>query len=107
MNALNGDKALIPDNFSLAFYWTFWEVLKEDTTGPQLFFRSFMLGVPFEMSLNATFIALISKKVGAKENKDFRLIRHIISIVPTNRPKTMLEKIISRSQNSFIKGRQF
>ena len=75
-------------------------------------FREFHSKGSFEKSLNATFISLIPKKVGVVDFKDFRLISlvgvvyKIISKVLVNRLKHVLEKIISKSQNAFIQGRQ-
>jgi hypothetical protein len=62
--------------------------------------------------LNATFVSLIPKKADAVEVKDFKPIRlvggvyKIISKVLAKRLKSVLEKIISSSQNAFIGGRQ-
>jgi hypothetical protein len=58
---LNGDKALGPDGFSLAFFQKCWEVLKEDI---MVVFKEFHGRGHFEKSINATFISLIPKKVG-------------------------------------------
>jgi hypothetical protein len=66
----------------------------------------------FEKSLNATFFALIPKKAGAVEVKDFRPIsliggmHKIISKVLANRLKLVFGKIVSHSPTAFIKGRQ-
>ena len=66
----------------------------------------------FEKSINATFIALIPKKMGAVEIKDFRPISlvngvyKIISKVLANRLGVVLGKIITKTQNAFVKGRQ-
>ena len=66
----------------------------------------------FEKSLNATFVSLISKKHGADELKDFRPISlvgsmyKIIAKLLANRLSSVLGKIISPSQNVFVKGRQ-
>jgi hypothetical protein len=62
--------------------------------------------------LNATFIALIPKKVGAVDLKDFRpislvgVVYKLIAKVLANRLKTMLGKITSLHQNAFVKGGQ-
>ena len=63
-------------------------------------------------SLNVTFVSLVSRKVDAVEMKGFRPISlvgemyKILSKVLANRMKTVLGKIISKSQNAFIGGRQ-
>jgi hypothetical protein len=62
--------------------------------------------------LNATFVSLIPKKADAVDVKDFRpisLVRgvyKIISKVLANKLKSVLEKLISSSQNAFIGGWQ-
>jgi hypothetical protein len=109
VQAMNGDKAPGPDGFSLAFIKACWVVLKEDIMAV---FQEFHSKGSFEKSLNATFISLIPKKVGAVDLKDFRPISlvgavyKILSKVLANRLKHVLEKIISKSQNAFIQGRQ-
>jgi hypothetical protein len=66
----------------------------------------------FENSLNATFISLIPKVVGASELKDFRPISLVSGIykiifkVLANRLRLIMNKIISIPQNAFVKGRQ-
>ena len=65
----------------------------------------------FEKSLNASFLALIPKKVDAVEVKDFRPISlvgeiyNIISKVLTNRLRRVAYGLISDSQNAFVNGR--
>jgi hypothetical protein len=66
----------------------------------------------FEKSLNATFIPLILKKFGAIDVQDFRPISlvsgvyKIIAKVLANRSRRVVEKIISKSQNALVRGRQ-
>lgn len=66
----------------------------------------------FERSLFATFIALLPKKAGVVDIKDFRLISlvggvyKIIFKVLANWLKIVLEKVISKTQNASIRGRQ-
>jgi hypothetical protein len=65
----------------------------------------------FEKSLNTTFIALIPKRFGAIDLKDFRHISlvsrvyKIIAKVLVNRFKRVVEKIVSKSHNAFVQGR--
>jgi hypothetical protein len=106
---LNGDKALGPDGFTMAFFKRCWDVVKEDIMAV---FMEFHSRRKFEKSFNATFVSLIPKKAGAVDVKDFRPISlvggvyKIISKVLANRFKSVLGKIISNSQNAFIGGRQ-
>jgi hypothetical protein len=66
-----GDKAPGPDGFSLAFYQSCW-----NSVGPDVMAvcKEFHDHGQFEKSLNTTFLALIPKKAGAAEIKDFRPI---------------------------------
>jgi hypothetical protein len=66
----------------------------------------------FVKSINSTFISLIPKFHGAKEIKDFRPISlvggvyKIIAKVLANRMRRVMDKIISKPQNAFVKGRR-
>ncbi|WMV45545.1 hypothetical protein MTR67_038930 [Solanum verrucosum] len=66
----------------------------------------------FEKSYNATYIALIAKKTGEKELKDFRLVSLIgsfyklISKVLTEILKRVVDKLVHKQQMAFIKGRK-
>lgn len=66
----------------------------------------------FEKSFNATFIALIPKKAGAEELKDFRpisLTGSVYKILPklfTGRLKSVVGKLVNEHQMAFLKGRQ-
>lgn len=66
----------------------------------------------FEKSLNATFIALIAKKVVAGELTNLRQINRIggvykiISKLITERLKTIMGKQVDEHQMAFLKGRQ-
>ena len=108
VKAMNGDKASGHDGYSIMFFQACWNVLKEDIMEV---FRDFHRG-KFERSLNATFISLITKIYGADDLKDFHPISlvsgiyKIIAKVLANKLKIVLEKIISKSHNAFIRGRQ-
>ena len=66
---LDGDKAPGPDGFTMAFYHHCWRVVEKDVLAV---FEEFFHHCKFEKSLNATFIALISKKNDASNLRDFR-----------------------------------
>lgn len=72
-----GDKAPGPDGFSLAFFQSCWEVIKQDV---MQVFHEFHTTRNFERSMNVTFLALIPKKPGAQECKDFRPISLVTGI---------------------------
>uniref|UniRef100_A0A2N9EUU7 Reverse transcriptase domain-containing protein n=1 Tax=Fagus sylvatica TaxID=28930 RepID=A0A2N9EUU7_FAGSY len=104
-----GDKAPGPDGFSLAFFQSCWDIIKQDVMNV---FHDFHVSRNFVKSLNVTFLALIPKKPGAQECKDFRPISlvtgmyKIIAKVLANRLSGVLPKLISASQNAFVGGRQ-
>ena len=93
----------------MAFFQACWSILKTDLMAV---FHHFFAKVQFEKSLNATFITLIPKKNEAIEVKDFRPISlvggvyKIIAKVLANRLHTVMEDIISASQNAFVRNRQ-
>jgi hypothetical protein len=66
----------------------------------------------FVKSINSTFIALIPKVHGAQEIKDFHPISlvggiyKIIAKVLANRMRRVMDRIISKPQNAFVKCRQ-
>ena len=68
INDFNGDKAPGPDGFSMAFFQSCWGVLKTEIMAV---FHNFHTQAVFEKGLNASFLALIPKKVDAVEVKDF------------------------------------
>jgi hypothetical protein len=84
-------------------------VIKLDLMGV---FQDFYTHSKFVKSINATFLALIPNKSGAVDLKDFGPISlvsgvyKIIAKVLANRLRKVVEKIISKSQNAFVKGRQ-
>ena len=74
-------------------------------------FHNFHTQAMFEKSLNASFLALIPKKVDAVAIKDFQPISlvsgiyKIISKELANRLRRVAHGLISDSQNAFVKGR--
>nr|XP_023926603.1 uncharacterized protein LOC112038023 [Quercus suber] len=74
--------------------------------------RDFHSQCIFEKSLNATFLCLIPKKIKAVNIKDFRSISlvgslyKLLSKVLASRLRSVLDKLISNSQNAFVGGRQ-
>jgi hypothetical protein len=75
-------------------------------------FKEFHESGKFEKSFNATFVALIPKKAGAVEIRDFRPISlvsglyKIISKVLACRLNLVLGKLVTHTQNAFVLGRQ-
>ena len=76
------------------------------------FFKDFHDQGKFVKSINAFFMVLIPKKEGAKDLKDFRPISLVGSLykllakVLANKLKKVMGKIVSKSQNAFVEGRQ-
>ena len=109
ISGLNSDKAPGPDGFPIAFWIFSWEFVKEEVLG---FFREFHDQCRFVKNLNATFLMLIPKKQTVEDFKDLRPISlvgglyKILAKVLANRIKRVLDKVISKSQNAFVKGRQ-
>ena len=109
LSDLNGDKAPSPNGFSMAFWQFNWSFLKEEVMG---FFKDFHDRCIFIKNINASFFVLIPKKGGAEDLKDFRLICLVGSLyklltkVLANRLKKVMGKIVSKSQNAFVDGRQ-
>jgi hypothetical protein len=91
VKGMNSDKATGADGFSMAFFQACWDVIKAYIMGV---LHDFHAGSKFENNLNGTFIALMSGvyKISAK--------------VLVNRLRRVVEKIISKPQNAFVKGKQ-
>jgi hypothetical protein len=93
----------------MAFFQACWDVLRMDI---MKVFSDFHARGKFEKSLNASFITLIPKIPGAIDLKDFHPISlvggiyKIIAKILANRLRMVMEKIISKSQSAFIRGRQ-
>ena len=68
---MNGDKALGPDGFTMAFWQSCWEFVKVEILE---MFKEFHEQSSFLKSLNNTFLVLIPKKGGAIHLGDFRPI---------------------------------
>ena len=105
---LEGDKAPGPDGFSMAFYHHCWRVVEKDILAV---FEEFFQHCKFEKSLNATFIALIPKKIDASNVRDFHPISLVGSVykilakVLAIRLRVVLDQLISETQNRFVGGR--
>ena len=74
-------------------------------------FEEFHARGKFVKSINSTFIFLISKTQGVKEITDFRPISlmgrvyKIIANVLANRMRRVMDRIMSKPQNAFVKGK--
>ena len=76
------------------------------------FFKEIHEQSRFVKNLNATFLVLIPKKQIVEDFKDLRPISlegglyKILTNVLANRVKRFMDKVISKSQNAFVEGRQ-
>ena len=109
VSRLNSDKAPSPDGFPLAF-WSFkWDFVKNEVLG---FFKEFHEHNRFVKNLNDTFLVLIPEKQIVEDFKDLRLISlvgglyKILTKVVAKRIKRVMNKVISKTQNDFVEGRQ-
>ncbi|KAG5589144.1 hypothetical protein H5410_039658 [Solanum commersonii] len=86
-----------------------WEVIKYEVIGALNYFHH---NCHMVKSYNASFIALIPKKKGSIELKDYRPINLIGSVyklttkILAERLKFVIGKLVSGYQNAFVKGRQ-
>ncbi|KAJ9707979.1 hypothetical protein PVL29_000172 [Vitis rotundifolia] len=106
---MNGDKAPGPDGFTVGFWQTCWDFVKEEVVE---LFKEFYEHRSFAKCLNTTFLVLIPKKGGAEDLGDFRPISllgglyKLMAKVLANRLKKVLDKVVSVDQNAFVRGRQ-
>ena len=97
----NGDKALGPDGFSMAFWQFVWDFVNDDVIS---FFREFYEHGKFVKNLNATFLVLIPKKARVEDLRDFRPISLLRSLykwlakVLANRLKNVVGKVVFKDQ---------
>ena len=109
LNDLNGDKALGPDGYMVAFWQSNWGTVKGDVLK---LFKDFFKTGKFVRSLNTTFIVLVPKKFEAEDLKDFRPISlvnslyKLISKVLANRLKKVISCLVNKAQIAFVEGRQ-
>ncbi|KAL6327158.1 hypothetical protein AAG906_015197 [Vitis piasezkii] len=107
---MNGDKTLGPDGFTMAFWKTCWDFVKEEILE---LFKEFYDQSSFAKSLNTTFLVLIPKKGGVEDLGDFRPISllgglyKLLAKVLTYRLKKVIGKVVSLDQNAFVMGRHF
>ena len=109
ISSMNREKAPGPDGFPLAFWAFCWDFVKVEVIG---FFKEFHDNARFVKNLNTTFLVLIPKKQSVEDFKDLRPISlvgglyKILTKVLANRIKRVMDKVISKSQNAFVEGRQ-
>ena len=102
---LSDDKAMGLDGYSLAFWQSSRDLVKEEVMG---FFRDFHEHGRFVRSLNSTFLVLVPKKRDVEDLRDYRPISLVGGLYKllANRLKQVVGKVVFSSQNVFIEGRQ-
>ena len=106
---MNGDKAPGSDGFTVAFWQSCWDFVKEEILD---MFKEVHEQSSFVRSLNNMFLVLLSKKKGAEDLGDYRpigLLRGLYKLlakVLANRLKKVIGKVVSPDQNAFVTGRQ-
>lgn len=102
------DKSSGTDGMSLGFYQKYWQIVGEDIVHLT---QHFFLTGKFDVSLTDTNIILILKKpipesmVGFRPISLYNVVYIIISKVLANRFKSVLDRVISDSQSTFIPWR--
>lgn len=102
------DKAHGPDRFTIHFYKTCWDIIKEDLLK---MIKGFMKKAKVGGGTNSTYLALIPKETNPKTFARFRPISlcnasyKIIAKLLATRMKPLLNRLISRNQRGFVEGR--
>jgi hypothetical protein len=106
--SMDPDKAPGPDGFTIHFYRICWNIIKSDLIR---MIKGFLQKEKLGGSTNSTFLALISKETNPASFDRFRPISlcnasyKIIAKLLVNRIKPLLGKLLSDSQEGFVKGR--
>ena len=106
---LDRDKALGPDEFTIAVFQDCWDVIMEDLVRV---FAEFHRNWIIDQSTNASFIVLLPKKIQTKKISDFRPISlitclyNIIAKVLSGQLRGVLHETIHSTQGAFVQGRQ-
>ncbi|GKU94200.1 hypothetical protein SLEP1_g7726 [Rubroshorea leprosula] len=109
LRSCDGSKAPGPDGYNFNFLKFAWQSIKEDFIN---FFSEFHRNGKLVRGLNASFIALIPKKLNAGGLKDYRPISllgcvyKLLAKVLANRLKSVIAEIVSETQSAFVGGRQ-
>ena len=105
---LGGDRAPGPDGFPAAFFQKYWHIVGNDIVEA---LREFQRTKHMPVAVNATFLTLIPKVVGALSFSQYRpisLCNSVLKIITktlANRLKSLLPSLITPHQGGFVKGR--
>eukprot|EP00253_Pinus_taeda_P020601 PITA_20601 len=106
--SMDSDKAPGPDKFTIHFYKTCWEIIKEDLLK---MIKGFMKKAKVGGGTNSTYLALIPKETNPETFARFRPISlcnasyKILSKLLATRMKPLLSRLISCNQGGFVEGR--
>ncbi|RVW20876.1 Transposon TX1 uncharacterized 149 kDa protein [Vitis vinifera] len=109
LTEMSGDKAPGPDGFTMTFWQSSWDFVKEEILE---MFKEFHEQGSFLKSLNNTFLVLIPKK---GERMTWEILDplafwgglyKLMAKVLANRLKRVLNKAVAPTQNAFVMGRQ-
>lgn len=107
---MNKDKSPKLDRFSMAFYQSCWDMIKEDFLSV---FNDFHKIGTLHTGAQTTFITLIPKINGASWLLDYRpisLIRNLYKTIAKVLPirlRSVMNCVVSNSKSDFINGRKF
>ena len=102
------DKSSGPDGYTVEFFKAAWQ-----TVGPEFIIavKSFFAKGFLPKGINTTILALIPKRLEARETKDYlpisccNVLYKVVSKIIANRLKTTLPEFIALNQLAFVKGR--
>lgn len=106
--SMPNDKSPGPDGYTSEFYKQAWDIIGAEFV---LAVKSFFEKGFLPKGVNTTILALIPKKLEAKEMKDYRpisccnVIYKVISKIIANRLKHVLPNFIAGNQSAFVKDR--
>lgn len=106
--SMPNDKSPDPDGYTSEFFKKAWQVIGKEFT---IAVKSFFVKGFLPKGVNTTILALIPKKLGANEMKDYspisccNVIYKVVSKIIANRLKEVLPDLISLNQSAFIKDR--
>lgn len=104
-----GDKSASPNGFNFTFYKQFWKLIKNEVCD---YVQEFFYNARFPKAFTASFIALIPKTDHPQSLSEYRPISLIESMYKilakllALRFKSILGKVISRCQPTFLPSRQ-
>lgn len=106
--SMPSNKSPGPDGYTFEFFRSAWPVIGQDFT---VAIQSFFLKGFLPKGINSTILALIPKKLEAKEMRDYRpisccnVLYKVISKIIANRLKGLLPLFIAPNQSAFVKDR--